>query len=134
MAVTYDLTAKRTYDHAGARQLKQYQSTQIMTGNPQQLLVMLYDALRRELKRALKTGPEHVTGFNAAVLKAQDIISELSSALDLERGGDLARNLFQLYLFLNRRLVEANIKKDPQPVREVLSVVEALGDAWKEVL
>ena len=60
------------------------------------------------------------------------MISELLETLDLERGGDLARNLMQIYEYMNYRLVEANLRKDTQPAREVERLLRELLPAWEQ--
>jgi flagellar protein FliS len=65
--------------------------------------------------------------------RAQDIINELNAVLDRNAGGEIAENLCKLYCFVNTRLSEANIKRDPQMIREVISIMEELNQGWKTV-
>ena len=69
-----------------------------------------------------------------AVAKAVDIVSELRAALDLEAGGDTARNLDGLYEFVARRLVLGRTSLDPGALEEALQVVETLAAGWTEML
>ena len=65
--------------------------------------------------------------------KARDIINELNAVLDMEAGGEIAANLRKLYLFMNQRLSEANIKRDPQMISEVIGLMEELNQSWKAI-
>jgi flagellar protein FliS len=52
--------------------------------------------------------------------------------LNVERGGEIALNLLTIYEYMNRRLVDANLRKDAQPVREVEKLMRELLPAWEE--
>jgi flagellar protein FliS len=67
-----------------------------------------------------------------ALIRAQAIVSELSETLDMDRGGDLAANLLAIYQYLNRRLVEANLRKDATIAREVEQLLRELLPAWEQ--
>ena len=67
------------------------------------------------------------------VIAAQDILSELMASLDFAKGGMLAKNLFSLYSFMNRRLLDGNLKKDPEPLSEVKMLMGELREAWDEI-
>ena len=81
---------------------------------------MLYRGAARFVGTAVDAiEAENVPAAHNSLVRAQAVISELLETLDLERGGDLARNLMQIYEYMNYRLVEANLRKDTQPAREV---------------
>ena len=93
-----------------------YKETQIKTANQIRLIVMLYDGAIRHLNLALDSfseGHRRYDVINDHIIAAQDILSELTASLDFEKGGMLAKNLFSLYSFMNRQLMEANMKKEP---------------------
>ncbi len=93
-----------------------YKEIQIKTANQIRLIVMLYDGAIRHLNLALDAfadGHRRYDVINNHIIAAQDILSELTASLDFEKGGVLAKNLFSLYTFMNRQLLEANMKKDP---------------------
>ena len=58
---------------------------------------------------------------------------ELMASLDFEKGGTLARNLFSLYSFMSRRMLEGNLSKDPAPLAEVKKLLGDLREAWDEI-
>ena len=111
-----------------------YQETAIGTQSKGRLIVMLYDGAIKFMKLAVK---ELEKGDYAAkgqyINRAQDIINELNAVLDTEGGGEIAQNLRKLYLFMNRRLGEANAKRDPQMIGEVITLMEELNQSWKAV-
>ncbi len=116
--------------------LSAYRETSIRTAGQGKLIIMLYDEAIKQIKSALQdlaTGKSRYDAVNASLTKAQEVITELSVSLDFERGGEIARNLFSLYLFFNRQLVEGNISKDSQPLQDVQQMLRSLRDSWAEV-
>ncbi len=113
-----------------------YKETQIKTANQIRLIVMLYDGAIRHLNLALDAiagGHRRYDQVNNHIIATQDILSELTASLDFEKGGGLAKNLFSLYSFMNRRLLEANLKKDAAPLVEVKKHLGELREAWEEI-
>ena len=113
-----------------------YKEIQIKTANQIRLIVMLYDGAIRHVNLALDLFAEGHRGYdriNVNLVAAQDILSELMASLDFERGGALAKNLFSIYTFLNRQLLEGNLRKDPAPVTVVKKLLTELRDAWEEI-
>ena len=116
-----------------------YQQVATKTAPPGQLVLMLYAGAAKFLERAL-------TGFdiddpadanetiNNNIIRAQEIIFELNVTLNMNEGGELAKTLRSLYDYMDRRLVEANLKKDGAIVKEVLGRVVVLRDAWAQML
>src|SRR5215467_6765682 len=109
-----------------------YRQTQTHTAAPGELVVMLYQGAVRFVSAAIDAiENKNIEAAHQNLLRAQDIITELSESLDVERGGDLARNLASLYEFFNRQLFEANVRKDAKPARDVLSLLRELLPAWQ---
>jgi flagellar protein FliS len=111
-----------------------YQQTAIGTQSKGRLIVMLYDGAIKFMKLAIR---ELEAGNHAAkgqyLNRAQDVINELNAVLDMDEGGEIARNLRRLYLFMNRRLNEANAKRDPQMIRDIVTLMEELNQSWKAI-
>jgi flagellar protein FliS len=111
-----------------------YQQTAVGTQSKGRLIVMLYDGAIKFMKLAIQ---ELEAGDYAAkgqhISRAQDIINELNAVLDMEAGGEIARNLRRLYVFMSRRLSEANTKRDPQMIRDVITLMEELNQSWKAI-
>jgi flagellar protein FliS len=68
------------------------------------------------------------------VVKTQEIVSELMVSLDFEQGADIARNLFSLYTWFNRELMEANIGQDARRISTIRNLIDDLRNAWQEVV
>ena len=121
----------KAHDPVGA-----YKEIQIKTANQIRLIVMLYDGAIRHVNLAIDAfaeGHRRYDAINAHIIAAQDILSELMASLDFEKGGVLAKNLFSLYSFMNRRLLDGNLKKDPAPLAEVKKMLGDLREAWDEI-
>jgi flagellar protein FliS len=110
-----------------------YRQTQAQTAAPGELIVMLYRGAARFVASAVEALEAHdVEAAHKFLMKAQAIISELLESLDLKQGGEIASNLASIYEFLYQRLVEANLRKDPAPAREVELLLRELLPAWEE--
>lgn len=116
--------------------LRSYRQTQIRTANQGTLIVMLYDAAIRDItsgEEMLGRGIEGFEEVSRRIIKAQDIVTELMVSLDFERGGELAGNLFSIYMYVNRQLLDANIRKDPEPLRQARRLLSELREAWSTI-
>lgn len=112
----------------------QYRETQITTANQGKLIVMLYDGAIRFLNIAIDNmEPRTYDVVNTNIIKTQDIITELLLSLNMKEGGEVSDNLFNLYVYFKKRLLEANIQKDPEIIREVINHMKALRDAWDKI-
>jgi flagellar protein FliS len=120
--------------------VKTYRSNAVLTASPGQLVLMLFDgalkamALAREAFGRPEEDSRRIEVINHQLQKAQNILLELQSGLNLEAGGEFAKTLYRLYDYHARRLFEANLRKDPAPVIEVEGLVGSLRDAWAEML
>jgi flagellar protein FliS len=103
---------------------------------------MLYDEAIKQLDRGLKLLAQNNTGkkdpgrieqIGKAIMKTGEIITELMVSLDFEQGGEIARNLFSLYTWFNRELLEANIKQDMERISTVRNMIDKLRSAWQEI-
>ncbi|MBI5820976.1 MAG: flagellar export chaperone FliS [Verrucomicrobia bacterium] len=118
---------------------KSYRQVATQTASPGQLIVMLYEGAINSLERAMqgfeKDDPleANLTVHNN-VTHAQNIILELNSSLNMAAGGDFAVTMRRLYDYMDERLSESNLRKDPAGVREVVNRLIVLRDAWVETL
>ncbi len=111
----------------------QYQQAQFETASPERLLIMLYDGAIRfanSARLALEEG-KHAR-VHSELIRVQDILTELMATLNMVDGGEIARNLFDLYEFLNRQVVLANVQKNPVLIEETVSILKDLREAWAE--
>ena len=115
----------------GANAYQQYKINAIETARPEDLTLMLYNGAVRFMKQAmLSIENRDFQGSNDCLLRAQDIIRELSGTLDLRY--DISHSLRSIYDYVNHKLVEANIKKDKQCIEECLELIIPIRDAWEE--
>ena len=111
-----------------------YQDSTIGTQSKGRLIVMLYDGAIRFMKLAIiEMEKKNYEAKGRYLNRALDIINELNVVLDIDAGGEIAGNLRQLYNFMNNRLTEANIKSDPELVRDVIKLMEELNRGWKAI-
>jgi flagellar protein FliS len=111
-----------------------YQDSVVTTQGKGRLIVLLYDGAIKFMKLAIKElEAENYEAKGQYIDKAQDIINELNAVLDMDAGGEIATNLRKLYCFMNSRLSEANNKRDPQMIREVIELMEELNHSWKAI-
>jgi flagellar protein FliS len=116
-----------------------YQKVAAQTASPGQLVLMLYDGAIRFLEKAL-TGFAHddpqmfhqVISNN--ILRTQEIINELNVSLNMAQGGDFAANMRRLYHYLDWRLQQSNHLKQEAGIREVISRLMTLREAWAQML
>ncbi len=115
--------------------LNQYQNNLVSTASREQILLMLYDGAIRFVRQASEAIADRNYSRKATMInKAMAIISEFSATLDFEVGGDIAHNLFALYDYMNRELVKANVKNDPQPLAIVDKLLSDLRETWGEAV
>lgn len=115
--------------------LKQYQQTQVQTASPEKLLIMLYDGAIQFLNKAnLAIQNNNIQESHNNIIGAQKIIAEFMNTLDVNKGGDVAKNLYNLYEYMHYRLVQANIKKDSTIINEVLGYLKDLKQTWEEAI
>ena len=113
----------------------QYRKTQVNTVDRGRLIVLLYEGAISFLSKAEHSMQEEdIASASVLVNRAQDIIDELNAALNMELGGDIAQNLRRLYMFMNDQLVQAKIKSDATPIKEVVRMLSSLNEAWREAV
>lgn len=114
--------------------LQSYQTQQIMTASPAKLVALLYDKAitsLNEVVKAIERGD--IAGRHNANRKAIDIVAHLWSTLDLDRGGEIAANLNQLYGFILRRLGDVDIRNDARAAHEVIGLLDPLRQSWRQL-
>ncbi|MBE5906059.1 MAG: flagellar export chaperone FliS [Lachnospiraceae bacterium] len=110
-----------------------YNNSRIMTATPAELTLMLYDGAIKFANIA-KAGMEekNYEKANNGVQKVRDIISEFQITLD--RKYPVAEDFDKVYSYIKQRLSEANVKKDPEIMEEILGHLRTMRDTWKEVM
>ena len=114
---------------------RNYQKTQVTTASKEKILLLLYEGAIRFIRHARVAMNENkIAEKGTNISKATAIISELMATLDFKVGGDLAVELESLYVFMIDKLIEANIKNDPEALDVVENLMRTLYVAWKDVI
>ncbi len=112
-----------------------YFQTNVSTTDQGQLLLMLYDGALKFIQQArTKMLAKDFAGKGILISKVIDIINELSSSLNLDKGGSLAENLNNLYLLCTARLLRANLKMDMESLDSVESILSGLRGAYAQII
>ncbi len=112
-----------------------YKQASVMTASKEQILLMLYEGAIKFTKIAILAMEEkRIAERGSNILRAYDIVMELHTTLDHKVGGDLAKQLENLYLFMMDQYTKANIKSDVEPLRSNLKILENLYDGWKQAI
>lgn len=113
--------------------IKEYKNVQIQTATQEQLILLMYEHAIRSVQTAKEAMPtKKYDTVSNNIIKAQDIVTELMVSLKME-AGPIAQNLYRLYDYMNRRLIEANMKKDSQILAEVEKILSDLLTTWEGV-
>ena len=117
-----------------------YQKTNVNTASQGRLVVLLYEGAVKHLKAALnlfgqddKLKAGDIEQFGIHLQKTQAIITELQVSLDMEKGGDIARNLMSLYVYFNEELMDATISHNKSKIEFVLTKIDDLAGAWRTI-
>lgn len=118
------------------KQAQSYLEMKVKTASPIQLVVMLYDKAIVCLNTAIDLIDKKSIKFdivNNNIIRAQDIVSELMLSLDFEQGGEIAQNLFAIYDYCMKQMIDGNIKKDSKMLKDVVKILSELRSAWAEL-
>jgi flagellar secretion chaperone FliS len=111
-----------------------YRKNATLTASPAQLVVMLYDGALRfmeEGKRGLAAKDYELQNYK--LQKAQKIVMELMGSLNFELGGEVSKNLLNLYTFVLDELVEGNMRDDSNRIDNAMRVMSELRESWVEI-
>ncbi len=108
-----------------------YRAAHVETADQGKLILIAYDVAIKHCKISLEQfgDSERIMDRTQHICRAQDAVTELMSALRLDVG-EIAHNLYRLYDYMLRRMVEANIKNDRKRIEEVVGYLVDLRDAW----
>jgi flagellar secretion chaperone FliS len=110
---------------------QKYKQTSIQSASREKLLLMLYEGAIKFMKLAMTSMEQKKLAEKGVNIgRAYDIILELNNTLDHKVGGDVSKNLEQLYMYITEQLTHANIKNDVQHLKNALKVTETLYDGW----
>ncbi|MCX8064546.1 MAG: flagellar export chaperone FliS [Candidatus Hydrogenedentes bacterium] len=112
---------------------KTYKEVTVNTASQGKLILMLFDGAIKRAEEAIR----HIENNNIEfvhknLIRAQEIIAELRSSLNMEVGGEISKNLDKIYEYIHYLLVQGNLKKDSKPIKESIEYMKSMRDTWKE--
>ena len=111
----------------------QYNNSKILTASPAELTLLLYEGAIKFCNIAiLKIEQNDVEGAHNNIVRVEKIIDYFRETLDMKYA--VAEDFERVYVYLTRRLLEANTHKDKEIVEEVATHLRSLRDTWKEVM
>ncbi|MCB0356133.1 MAG: flagellar export chaperone FliS [Bdellovibrionales bacterium] len=114
---------------------QKYKNTSVESASREKLLLMMYEGAIKYVKKALLAiENQNIAERGMNVGYAYDVIMELNNTLNHEVGGEVAKNLEQLYLFMTTELIKANINADKEKLQSVLKILETLYDGWVQAI
>ncbi len=107
----------------------------VMSASPHQLIVMLFDGAIASIRTArIHMQDGNITEKGRAISKALDIVNNgLLSALDADKGGEIAERLGSLYDYVARLLLTANLRDDAQSLDQAETLLADIASAWREI-
>ena len=112
----------------------EYRKNEISTSSQGKLIIMMYEGAVKFVKMAMEgLDNNDLSKKGIYINKTHDIINELSFALDMKKGGDVAIRLETLYQFILHQLTLANIKSDRKALESIINVLVPLHEAWTEL-
>ena len=113
----------------------EYRLNEVATSSQGKLIIMMYEGALKFVTLAIEgVDAKDLSKKGTYINKTHDIINELSCALDMNKGGDVAHKLESLYQFILHQLTLANIKSDRKALESIVNVLTPLMEAWKELL
>lgn len=113
------------------RMLSTYRQTEVQSRTPLELVVMLYDgglAFIHQARAAIERND--IPARRDATTRALAVVSQLQSTLNMEAGGDVARQLDELYSWITGRILAATMDNRVEPLDEAARVLAMLRDSW----
>jgi flagellar protein FliS len=115
--------------------ISKYENVNVSTVDQGALIIMAYEGAINFIKIAKeKLAQNDYAGKSINISNAVAIINELNARLNMEKGGETARNLNKLYTFLSFHLTTANLKKDAHKLDESITILENLLKGWRTII
>ena len=111
-----------------------YKKASVNTLDQNKLIIMLYDGAIKNANFAveyMKSG--EIEKVHDSLIKTKNIVTELLATLNMDHGGEIAKNLKSLYSYMFSLLIEANMDKKSKPVLTVIDLLKELRGAWVQI-
>tara|TARA_B100001029_G_C14916229_1_gene369357 strand:- start:62 stop:529 length:468 start_codon:yes stop_codon:yes gene_type:complete len=111
-----------------------YKKASVNTLDQNKLIIMLYDGAIKNANFAVQY-MEHgeIEKVHDSLIKTKNIVTELLATLNMDQGGEIAKNLKSLYSYMFSQLIEANMEKKTEPVLNVIELLKELRGAWLQI-
>lgn len=114
---------------------QKYKQQAVQSASREKLLLMLYEGAIRFMKLAIiAIDKKDIAARGMNIGRAFDIVNELNNTLNHEVGGDIAKNLEQLYMFISEQLTKANATGQKKPLEDALKIMETLYSGWVDAV
>ena len=111
-----------------------YKKASVNTLDQNKLIIMLYDGAIKNASFAVEyMKSEEIEKVHDCLIKTKNIVTELMATLNMDQGGDIAKNLQSLYSYMFSQLIEANMNKKTEPVVVVIDLLKELRAAWTQI-
>jgi flagellar protein FliS len=114
-----------------------YLENMVANANPVRLVIMLYEKAINCLENAIEIGDTEDFDRQRSKYddmgRALEIISVLDASLDMEKGGEIAKNLREIYWSLMDELTYQMLKEDRERLERIIKILKDLKSAWEEV-
>ncbi|MBQ5492175.1 MAG: flagellar export chaperone FliS [Treponema sp.] len=117
-----------------------YREIGVKTASQGKLVVMLYEGAVNHIEKAMeligdegKIPADSIENFGNHIQKVQDILTELQMSLDMDKGGEIAKNLMALYIFFNKEILDASIQHDKAKLANIHKMLSDLRDSWVQI-
>lgn len=111
----------------------QYNNNKVLTASPAELTLMLYDGAIKFCNIAIDAAEQKsIMKAHSNIVKVENIIAYLRNTLDMQYA--IAKEYDRMYDYIQRRLFEADVKKDPEILKEINRHLRSIRDTWKEVM
>ena len=111
-----------------------YKKASVNTLDQNKLIIMLYDGAIKNANFAVQYMESgEIEKVHDSLIKTKNIVTELLATLNMEHGGEIAKNLKSLYSYMFSLLIEANMEKKSKPVLTVIDLLKELRGAWVQI-
>ena len=111
-----------------------YKKASVNTLDQNKLIIMIYDGAIKNANfsvQYMESG--EIEKVHDSLIKTKNIVTELLATLNMEQGGEIAKNLKSLYSYMFSQLIEANMEKKSEPVLTVIDLLKELRGAWVQI-
>ncbi|TAK63010.1 flagellar export chaperone FliS [Methylobacter sp.] len=123
-----------TYKRGVNQYANVHNESSLTDASPHYLIQMLMDGFLARVNTAKGAMARSDMELKSLYIsRAMAIVGGLNEAIDLEKGGEIAVNLSQLYTYINNRLLQASSENDVEILDEVASLMREIKEGWDAI-